>query len=114
MKPPIGPRAGWRVECGSRRLPPPLHGISVEFGVDVDAASTSARNQFAGTVHELIDSSRARIWNYDTGHAESRRRVVTTSAYAADRIALSPTLTLDASLRDRSWCTAMRKGPRRT
>jgi hypothetical protein len=88
--------------AGGLRLAPSAAAGSrheVEFGVDVDAASTSARNQFAGTVHELIDSSRARIWNYDTGNLESRRRVVTTSAYAADRISLSQTLTLDASLR---------------
>ena len=34
------------------------------------------------------------------------------SVYVADTIALSPTLTLEASLRARSWCTALRKGPR--
>jgi hypothetical protein len=88
--------------AGGLRLAPSVAAGSrheIEFGVDVDAASTSARNQFAGTVHELVDSSQARIWNYDTRSAESRRRVVTTSAYAADRISLSQTLTLDASLR---------------
>ena len=88
--------------AGGLRLAPSADSASphqLEVGVDVDAASTSARDQFAGTVHELIDSSRARIWNYDTGPAESRRRAVTTSVYVADTIALSPTLTLAASLR---------------
>jgi hypothetical protein len=92
-----GRRAGWRVECGSRRRPFLAHGIRPvrrRLGI----ASTTARDHPQDR-HELIDGTRARIWNYDTGPAESRRRAVTTSAYVADTIALSPTLTLDASLR---------------
>ena len=71
----------------------------LEFGADVDSASTTARDQFAGTVHELIDGVRARTWNYATGPAESRRRAITAAGYVADTIALSPTVRLDASLR---------------
>ena len=71
----------------------------VEFGVEIDSASTSVRDQFAGTVYELVDDVRERIWNYDTPSSESRRRAVTTAAYAADTVKLSPAFTLDVSLR---------------
>jgi hypothetical protein len=71
----------------------------LDFGVDVDTASTAARDQFAGTVHELIDGVRARIWNYNAPQAESRRRTVTAAGYVADTIALSQAVRLDASLR---------------
>lgn len=88
--------------AGGVRLTPPVASSSrhrAEFGVDVDAASTLPRNQFVGTVRELIDSAPARIWNFGGSSTESRRRAVTTSAYVAEHIALSPTFTLDASLR---------------
>jgi hypothetical protein len=87
--------------AGGFRLAPAAVSASrhhLEFGADVDAASTAARDQFDGTVHELIDGVRARIWNY-TPQSESRRRAVTTAGYVADTIALSPAVQLDASLR---------------
>jgi hypothetical protein len=71
----------------------------VEYGVEVDSASATARDQFAGTVYEFIDNVRERIWNYDTLSSESHRRVVTTSGFAADTVQLSPTFTLNMSLR---------------
>ena len=88
--------------AGGVRLVPPSAASSrhrVEYGVDVDSASTTARDQFAGTVYEFIDNVRERIWNYDTPSSESHRRAVTTSGFAADRVQLSPTFTLDVSLR---------------
>ena len=50
-------------------------------------------------MYELIDSVRARIWNYTAPQTESRRRAVTATGFVSDTIALSPALTLDASLR---------------
>jgi len=88
--------------AGGVRLGPPSAASSrhqAEFGVEVDSASTSARDQFAGTVYELIDNVRERIWNYDTPSLESHRHAVTTSAYAADTVRVSPALTVDVSLR---------------
>jgi hypothetical protein len=88
--------------AGGLRLAPSAVSASrhqLDFGVDVDTASTTARDQFAGTVHELIDGVRARIWNYSAPQAESRRRAVTAAGYVADTIALTPAVRLDASLR---------------
>ena len=67
------------------------------------------RNQFAGTVHELVDSSRRASGTTTPGrpsHDAARHDL----AYAADRILLSQTLTLDASLR--TGDATVRKGPR--
>jgi hypothetical protein len=90
-----------RVAGGVRLVPPSAASARhrAEFGVEVDSASTTARDQFAGTVYELIDNVRERIWNYDTPDLESRRRAVTTSAYATDTITPASSLTLDVSLR---------------
>jgi hypothetical protein len=94
-------RTSRRLAGGVRLMPPSAAGSRhrAEFGAEVDSASTSSRDQFAGTVYELIDDVRERIWNYDTPSAESRRRAVTTSGFAADTVQLSPTFTLDVSLR---------------
>jgi hypothetical protein len=47
---------------------------------------------------EFLYSTPARIWTYSSLPA-SARRAVTTAGYASDRIVVSPTITLDASLR---------------
>jgi hypothetical protein len=88
--------------AGGARLAPAAGSNSrhlLEFGVDVDTASTATRDQFGGTVYELIDGLRARIWNYSAPQAESRRRAITAAGFVSDTIALSPTVRLDASLR---------------
>jgi hypothetical protein len=88
--------------AGGLRLAPSAVSASrhqLEFGVDVDTASTTVRDQFAGTVHELIDGLRERIWNYTVPQAESRRGAITAAGYVADTLALSPAVTFDASLR---------------
>ena len=92
-------RGGWRLECGSRPSAVAASRHQLEFGADLDSASTSTRDQFGGTVYELIDSVRARIWNYTAPQTESRRRAVTATGFVSDTIALSPALRLDASLR---------------
>jgi hypothetical protein len=89
-----------RLAGGVRLAPAVSHSRHLlEFGGDVDVASATTRDQFAGTVYELIDGARARIWNYSAPPAESRRRAVTAAGYVSDTITLSPTVRVDASLR---------------
>jgi hypothetical protein len=90
-----------RLTAGARFAPPANSSSAhrLQFGVDIDAASTAARDQFAGTVREFIYSEPARIWMYAGGLGESRRGVVTTSGYASDTIAVLPSFTVDASVR---------------
>jgi hypothetical protein len=88
--------------AGGMRLAPAAASDSrhlVEFGVDADFASATTRDQFGGTVYELIDGARARIWNYSAPQEESRRRSITAAGYLSDTITLSPTVRVDASLR---------------
>ncbi len=94
-------RTARRLSAGARLAPSNDAGSRhrVEIGADVDASWVTARDQFGGVVHELIDSAPARRWSYNTGPAESRRRAVSTAAYLSDTIVVSPTLSLDASLR---------------
>ena len=92
-------RTGRRLAAGVRLAPAAASRHQLEFGADFDSASTSTRDQFGGTVYELIDSVRARIWNYTAPQTESRRRAVTATGFVSDTIALSPALRLDASLR---------------
>ena len=92
-------RTARRLAAGVRLAPAAASRHQFEYGGDLDSASTSTRDQFGGTVYELIDSVRARIWNYTAPQTESRRRAVTAAGFVSDRIALSPALTLDASLR---------------
>ncbi len=99
MKPPAGPRAGWRVARGSRRRPFPAHGIRLSSASTSTRASTTARDQFAGTVHELIDGTRARIWNYTRGGQSHDGAPSPRPAMWPTRSRCSPAVRLDASLR---------------
>ena len=56
-------RTGRRLAAGVRLAPAAVAASrhQLEFGADLDSASTSTRDQFGGTVYELIDSVRARI-----------------------------------------------------
>jgi hypothetical protein len=94
-------RTSRRLSAGVRLAPADARASrhQFEFGADLDRASTSTRDQFGGTVYELIDGVRARIWNYTAPEAESQRGSFTVAGYVSDTIALSPAVRLDASLR---------------
>jgi hypothetical protein len=86
---------------GGARMAPPRDADSphqLEIGVDLDSARTIARNQFSGNLRESLYDTPARIWTY-TSLGESERGAITAGAYVNDRIALSPSATLDASVR---------------
>src|SRR5262249_8020630 len=53
---------------------------------------------FAGTIGELVDGNRARMWQYSTGGADSNRHATTVQAFLGDRMTLGPGRTLDASV----------------
>lgn len=71
----------------------------VEYGVDVDYASTSMANEFAGTVRESVDSRPARVWSYNDVAGDPARTTTTATAFANGLFTLSPRVSLDASLR---------------
>ncbi len=71
----------------------------LEFGANVDLATTTQANAFAGTVRETVDSLPARVWSYNAIASDPSRSSTTISAFASDLITLSPRLSLDAALR---------------
>ncbi|MEQ1870487.1 MAG: TonB-dependent receptor [Vicinamibacterales bacterium] len=72
---------------------------TLDYGFDADRAGTQTTAPFSGVVGETVDGLAARAWRFVDPRLESKRHRVTVAAFANDRIAISPTLTLDASLR---------------
>lgn len=71
----------------------------IDYALDLASASTRTSDAFSGVVRELVNGTPARIWTYATPGGTSSRRSSTIAASAGDVIALSPKMTLDASLR---------------
>ncbi len=90
-----------RLSAGARLTP--VHSADsahrLEYGVNVDLATTTQANTFAGTVRETVNSLPARVWSYNAIDADPSRSSTTISAVASDLITLSPRLSLDAALR---------------
>jgi hypothetical protein len=92
--------ARWTV--GARLAKPLSRGAvrhDTELGVNIDRATVRAKDQFTGSIGELVDSVPARVWAFTHPDHESHRRATTLAAFAGDRMSLSPTLTLDAGIR---------------
>ena len=70
-----------------------------EFGANLDHALVASSDQFVGSIGELVDNVPARLWIFTHPDATSRRHSKTVSAFAGDRITLSPALSLSASIR---------------
>ncbi len=71
----------------------------IEYGVNVDLATTTQANTFAGTVRETVNSLPARVWSYNAIDADPSRSSTSISAFASDQFTLSPRLSLDAAVR---------------
>ena len=72
---------------------------ALTFGGDVERTSFAAAPTFTGAIEERVDGVPARIWWYSSPGLESRRRALAINAFAADRVSISRTITIDASLR---------------
>jgi hypothetical protein len=81
---------------GRAATTPRVH--TVFAGVDVSRASARIGPAFAGAVSELIDGTRARIWQYPNTTVDAQRHATTVLAFLVDRIALGPGRTLDAGI----------------
>jgi hypothetical protein len=89
-----------RVAVGARLTParPSASSHRLDFGIDLDNASTSISGNYAGAVREFVDTLPARIWFYEPG-GTSDRNVLSVAGFARDRIALGTASTLDAGVR---------------
>jgi hypothetical protein len=92
-----GDRTDRQWSVGARAMTAP--GVHTLFaGVDVGRASARIGPAFAGAVSELIDGTRARIWQYASAGADAHRHATTIAAFLGDRIILGPGRTLDADV----------------
>jgi hypothetical protein len=72
---------------------------AIELGVDVGRAFTTLEDQFNGSIGETVDGVPARWWTFRHPGSESKRHATTIAAFASDRLALTPALSLDAAIR---------------
>jgi len=71
---------------------------AVRVGFDLGAIGTQVAPGFTGSILELLDGSRARIWNYSSGLADAKRHASSISAFVADRINLGRRFSVDAGI----------------
>ncbi|MGC4081332.1 MAG: hypothetical protein QM736_04260 [Vicinamibacterales bacterium] len=88
-----------RLSGGARLTPASSGARRLEDGIDIDRASTTSTNIFAGTVRESVNSFPARIWSYNAIAGDPHRTTITTAAFARGQFALSSRLSLDAAVR---------------
>lgn len=83
------------------RVSPPLRNKrhTVQLGADAEWIGARGSAPLAGSIGEMVDGVPARVWVYPSPGFESKRHATTLSMFAEDRIALSPRLMLEASLR---------------
>lgn len=87
-----------RVVAGTRGLKT-IRRHAVAFGAEVERTSFAAAPAFAGVIEERVDGLPARIWRYRDPGLRSHRRAIMVTAFAQDRITLSPRASLDVSVR---------------
>jgi hypothetical protein len=72
---------------------------AVSAGLDIERSSMTAGPIPLIAIAERVDGTPARWWTFTSPNADARRHARTLSAFAADRFALSPSATLQGSLR---------------
>ncbi len=84
-----GDRSDSRWSAGLRAAPaqPPPGGVThaLQFGADI-AGGKSRVGPFAGSIGELVDGMRARMWTFASPGSDALRHETTFSAYLSDRI----------------------------
>jgi len=86
----------WSLAAG---IEPAHHGRhETSLSVEYSAAAAHASPTAAAVIGERVNGIPARVWMYASTGLESRRHARAVSAFATDRFALSPSLTLDAGL----------------
>jgi hypothetical protein len=97
-----GDELAGRWTLGARVMPRVLGGgkmHAIELGFDFERAFASIDDQFSGSIGETVDGVPARWWAFTHPGTGSERHATTIAAFARDRLALSPTLSLDAAIR---------------
>ena len=69
-----------------------------QVGIDLGGAGSRVAPGFSGSIGELVDGSRARMWTYSNAGIDAHRHDTTIAAFVADRVALGARVTLEAGL----------------
>ena len=72
---------------------------TLDAGGNLEGTSSAAGLPFPGTIGERVDGLPARTWHYTHAGLESHRRATLVTAFAHDRISISPEVTIEAALR---------------
>jgi hypothetical protein len=77
----------WSAGLRAAPAPPPLGGVThaLQFGADI-SGGTSRVGPFAGSIGELVDGARARMWTFAGPGSSAQRHETAFSAYVSDRI----------------------------
>jgi hypothetical protein len=96
-----GDRSDHRWSVGLRASPeqPAIGGVTqaLHFGADV-AGATSRVGSFSGSIGELVDGARARMWTFTGPGVDAQRHETAFSAFVADRIQIGRTVTAEVGL----------------
>jgi hypothetical protein len=89
----------WSVGLHAAPTSPPPGGVTnaVQFGANVSGASSRV-GAFAGSIGELVDGARARMWTYTSSGIDAHRHETTVSAFVADTIQGGRRVTADIGL----------------
>ena len=100
-----GDRSDRRWSLGVRATTPPRaqRGQSniahtFQVGLDLGGGGSRVAPGFSGSIGELVDGSRARMWTYSNAGIDARRHETTIAAFVADRVDLGARVTLEAGL----------------
>jgi hypothetical protein len=70
-----------------------------QAGLEADGSGARSASFYAGEVRELVDSLRARIWQFRNPEVPSFRHEMGVAAYISDRAAITPRLNVETAIR---------------
>ena len=71
---------------------------AMQVGFDVGGTGARVAPGFTGSIGEVVDGIRARMWNYSNTGVDAKRHSTSISAYVTDRISLGRRVTVDAGI----------------
>jgi hypothetical protein len=89
----------WSIGLRAAPAPPPVGGLTqaVQFGADVTGAAARV-GSFSGSIGELVDGARARMWTFTGPGIDAQRHETAFSAFVADRIQAGRRVTAEVGL----------------
>ncbi len=89
----------WSIGMRASPAPPPIGGVTqaLQFGADLMGAGSRV-GAFSGSIGELVDGARARMWTFTSPGIDAQRHETAFSAFVADRIQAGSSITAEIGL----------------